>query len=134
LIFLAFRERKHLSSHLFNRHWGEAELCGLETALGAGAKVVGEAILSEAAKEGGKAALKQLLARFDKEKDPVVFFGLFCSFKELPGFDIVSSQLNTILESTSLKSQEFMLGKHTFKYRLVGMNSRVVKYRIALGS
>ena len=93
-------------------------MCGLEVALGAGAKAVGEAVLAEGMKEAGKAALKQLLTKFDKEKDPVVFFSLFCSFKELPSYDIASSQLNTILESTSLKGQYFAIDKHTFKYWL----------------
>lgn len=93
-------------------------MSGLEAAaLGAGAKV-GEGLLAEGMKQAGMVALKQLFSKFDTEKDPVIFFSLFCSFKELPSFDIASSQLNMIMEKTSIKSQEFVAGKHTYRYGL----------------
>jgi hypothetical protein len=83
-----------------------------------GAKIIGSAVLDEGTKEATKSALKQLLTKFDKENDPVIFFGLFCTFKELPSFDVASSQINTIWESTSLKAPEFVFDKYTFNSAL----------------
>lgn len=102
----------HTSSSI-GLHWriGGLGLAELAAALG-------KSVLEEGGKEAGKAALRQLISKFDREKEPILFFSLFCRFKELPSFDLVSSEVNTILENTPLKGQEFELDKHTFRYWL----------------
>ena len=96
-------------------HRGKTSLCALPAAVGAAAKAAGASAGEEAIKEAGKSAVKYAFAAKGPEKDPVVFFGLFCSFKELPSFDTANSQLGSILSRLDIKGQEIEANKQTFR-------------------
>ena len=80
------------------------------------AAALGAEIAKEVSKAATKEVIKQILLSRAGEKDPVIFFGLFCDFKRLTSYEITTTEVNTILERYKPKNQEICYEKQTFKY------------------
>lgn len=77
---------------------------------------VGAEIAKELTKEGVKEVTKRLLAKGADFKEPVIYFGLFCNFKEMPSYDVASSILNEIIRSMNPKGRKLIEEKQSFNY------------------
>ena len=80
------------------------------------AAALGSELAKEASKAAVKESIKQLLANRKNEKDPVIFFGLFCDFKRLTSFEVVNSELNSVLARYQPRNHEITFDKQTYKY------------------
>jgi hypothetical protein len=80
------------------------------------AAALGAEVAKEASKAATKEIIKQILLSRVGEKDPVIFFGLFCDFKRLTSFDVTNMEVNAVLERYKPKNQEICFEKQTFKY------------------
>ena len=80
------------------------------------AAALGSELAKEASKAVAKETIKRLLANRKSEKDPVVFFGLFCDFKRLTSFEVVNSELNKVLARYQPRKHEITYDKQTYKF------------------
>jgi hypothetical protein len=80
------------------------------------AAALGTELAKEASKAAAKESIKHILANRGNEKDPVIFFGLFCDFKRLTSFETVNSELDDVLARYQPKNHELTFDKQTFKY------------------
>lgn len=77
---------------------------------------MGSELAKEASKAVAKESIKQLLANRKNEKDPVIFFGLFCDFKRLTSFEVVNSELNKVLARYQSRNHEITFDRQTYKF------------------
>jgi len=80
---------------------------------------IGSAVAQGLSVEAGKMVVKKVLSSLPtRSKEPVIFFGLFCNFREMPSYDSASSVLNEIILIMHPRGQQLSLDKQTFEYEI----------------
>jgi hypothetical protein len=80
------------------------------------AAAIGTELAKEASGAVAKEGIKQLLANRKNEKDPFIFFGLFCDFKRLTSLEVVNLVLNDVLARYQPRNHEINFEKQTFRF------------------
>ena len=80
------------------------------------AKDVGIGIASGLGQEGIKLAAQRMFLRYANSKDPVIYFGLWCNFREMPFYDNARDALNEVVSNLERSGSSLVQGKNTFDY------------------
>jgi len=77
---------------------------------------IASSLVVDIGKEGVKEATKRIFSKGADFKEPVINFGLFCNFKEMPSYDIAVSELNEIIRKMKPMGKKLKQGKQSFEY------------------
>jgi hypothetical protein len=77
---------------------------------------IGTKIATDLTVAGAKEVTKRLLSKGADFKEPVIYFGLFCNFKEMPSYDVAKSELTEIILQMNPKGRKLIEDKQSFDY------------------